>query len=459
MVPPMYNGSCAVPNLTTAQSAPLLHFESLLLQRAADIEAWFRRQWRQTAPPFYGSVDLRNAGFKLAPVDTNLFPAGFNNLNPDFDPLCVQAIQSAFERLMPSACGVLLIPESHTRNRFYLESVARLQDLIQKSGYNVAIGSLNPDLKDGETVLSDSGRQLKLRTIQRREDTVFVDGLTPCLILLNNDLSGGRPEILENLTQPVIPPLGMGWSDRLKTHHFAQYRNVAREFGELLGIDPWWVDPLFRNCGPINFRTRDGEERLANNVDVLLREIGAKYREYGVDMDPFVIVKADAGTYGMAVMTLTSGEEALNLNRNARKKMAVVKEGRQVDSVIVQEGVYTLERWTGNDAPAGTCGATAEPVVYMIDHFVVGGFYRVHETRSNQESLNAPGAHFKPLAFAGTGTYPEPASDPDAQPNRFYAYGVVARLALLAAAREIEFSRQIEHGLATVPPAMTATES
>jgi oxygen-independent coproporphyrinogen-3 oxidase len=28
-------------------------------------------------------VDLRNAGFKLAPVDTNLFPAGFNNLNLD----------------------------------------------------------------------------------------------------------------------------------------------------------------------------------------------------------------------------------------------------------------------------------------------------------------------------------------------------------------------------------------
>src|SRR6516164_6801865 len=80
----------AVPNLTTAQTAPLLRFESLLLQRAADIETWFRREWLKTAPPFYGSVDLRNAGFKLAPVDTNLFPAGFNNLNPAFAALCVQ---------------------------------------------------------------------------------------------------------------------------------------------------------------------------------------------------------------------------------------------------------------------------------------------------------------------------------------------------------------------------------
>lgn len=455
----MSNGSCAVPNLTTAQNAPLLHFESLLLQRAADIEAWFRGQWRQTAPPFYGSVDLRNAGFKLAPVDTNLFPAGFNNLNPDFDTLCVQAIQSAFERLMPSACGVLLVPESHTRNRFYLESVARLQDLIRKAGYNVATGSLSPGAKDGETVFLDSGRQLKLQPLQRSGDMVFVDGFTPCLVLLNNDLSGGRPEILENIAQPVTPPLGMGWSDRLKSHHFAQYRNVAREFGELLKIDPWWVDPLFRNCGSINFRTRDGEECLANHVDDLLQEVRVKYREYGVEMNPFVIVKADAGTYGMAVMTLTSGKEVLELNRNARKKMAAAKDGRQVDSVIIQEGVYTLEQWTGRDAPAGARGATAEPVVYMIDHYVVGGFYRVHETRNNQENLNAPGAHFKPLAFAGTGTYPDPTSDPDAQPNRFYAYGVVARLALLAAAREIQLSRKAENTPATVPPAMATTES
>jgi glutamate--cysteine ligase len=31
--------------------------------------------------------------------------------------------------------------------------------------------------------------------------------------------------------------------------------------------------------------------------------------------------------------------------------------------------------------------------------------------------------------------------DPDAAPNRFYAYGVVARLALLAASLELERSR------------------
>ena len=82
-----------VPHLTTALVGPLKYLETHLLARLPEIEHWFRQQWQSTTAPFYASVDLRNAGFKLAPVDTNLFPAGFNNLNPAFLPLCVQAMQ------------------------------------------------------------------------------------------------------------------------------------------------------------------------------------------------------------------------------------------------------------------------------------------------------------------------------------------------------------------------------
>jgi glutamate--cysteine ligase len=221
----------------------------------------------------------------------------------------------------------------------------------------------------------------------------------------------------------------VGWSNRLKSQHFAIYRDVAAEFGALLGIDPWWVDPLFRNCGKINFLKREGEDCLAANVELLLEDVRVKYEEYGVKEEPFLIVKADAGTYGMGVMTVRSVDDVRNLNRDARKKMAASKEGKEVTGAIIQEGVYTFERW-------GEEQATAEPVIYMIDHFVVGGFYRVHGGRSNQENLNAPGAQFRQIAFAEACMHPDCRQAPDARPNRFYAYGVVARLALLAAARE-----------------------
>ena len=139
----MNNWSC-VPHLTTAQTGPILALEAQLLERQSSIEAWFRQIWRDTPPPFYGSVDLRNSGFKLAPVDTNLFPAGFNNLDPSLLPLAVQALEQAAERTCPGAVGILLIPENHTRNRFYLRSVAALANIIRKAGYRVRIGSLNP---------------------------------------------------------------------------------------------------------------------------------------------------------------------------------------------------------------------------------------------------------------------------------------------------------------------------
>ena len=79
-----------------------------------------------------------------------------------------------------------------------------------------------------------------------------------------------------------------------------------------------------------------------------------------------------------------------------------------------------------------------EPVVYMVDRFVIGGFYRVHSAKGSDGVLNAPGMHFVPLAFEEGCNTPDHNATPEAQPNRFYAYGVVARLALLAASLELE---------------------
>ena len=58
-----------VPQLTTALTGPLLALEAKFLDATPDIERWLRGQWQEHTPPFYGSVDLRNSGFKLAPVD------------------------------------------------------------------------------------------------------------------------------------------------------------------------------------------------------------------------------------------------------------------------------------------------------------------------------------------------------------------------------------------------------
>ncbi|MFM8758358.1 MAG: glutamate--cysteine ligase, partial [Methylophilaceae bacterium] len=135
-----------VPHLTTALTGPLLALEKNILDHMAGIEHWFRVQWLEHESPFYASVDLRNAGFKLAPVDTNLFPGGFNNLNADFLPLCVQAATVAVEKICPEAHRLLIIPENHTRNTYYLRNVAALSNILRQAGLDVRIGSLNPEI-------------------------------------------------------------------------------------------------------------------------------------------------------------------------------------------------------------------------------------------------------------------------------------------------------------------------
>lgn len=418
-----------VPHLTTSLSGPLAELERVILARRPDIERWFRTQWLEHEAPFYSSVDLRNAGFKLAPVDLNLFPGGFNNLNPEFIPLCVHAAMSAVQKICPDSRRFLLMPENHTRNLHYLQNVAVLKRILEGAGLEVRIGSLIPDLAQPLDLETSAGERLRVEPIVRRGTRVGLDGFDPCAVLLNNDISAGIPAILQGIEQPVVPPLVAGWTTRRKSHHFQVYDRIAEAFASLIGIDPWLVNPAFSQCGKVNFAEKEGEECLAAKVEFVLGEVREKYAHYGIREAPFCIVKADAGTYGMGIMTVKSVDDVRNLNRKTRNKMATIKEGQPVHEVIIQEGVYTFE---------SVDGGVAEPVVYMVDQFVVGGFYRVHTERGIDENLNSPGARFEPLAFETDCHSPDCAGDPGDPPNRFYTYGVIARLAMLAAAVEVE---------------------
>ena len=424
-----------VPHLITALNGPINELEQRIIDSMPATERWFRLEWMEHTPPFYTSVDIRNAGFKIAPVDTNLYPGGWNNLTEAMLPLAVQAAQAAIEKICPEARNLLLIPENHTRNTFYLSNIAQLVRIFRMAGLNVRVGSINPDIKEPTRIdlpnFGGGGDSVLLEPVIRSERRIGLPDFDPCTVLINNDLSAGAPGILEDLhEQYVLPPVHAGWHVRLKSRHFACYEEVAKRFGKMLGIDPWLINPLFNHCGEVDFAEGAGMECLRSNVDALLTRIRRKYKEYGIAEKPFVIVKADNGTYGMGIMTVRDVSDLDALNRKTRNKMSVIKDGQNVNHVIIQEGVLTNER---------IHEAVAEPVVYMMDRYVVGGFYRVHAERGVDENLNAPGAQFVPLAFDESTHLPEPGVKPGASaPNRFYMYGVIARLAMLAASYELE---------------------
>jgi glutamate--cysteine ligase len=414
-----------VPHLITATNSPINELEQRILDSMPAIERWFRLEWMEHTPPFYSSVDVRNAGFKLAPVDTNLFPGGWHNLTPQMMPLAVQSAMASIEKICPEAKNLLVIPENQTRNPFYLSSVAQLQRIFNMAGLNVRIGSINPDIKVPTAVTLPGGEQLLLEPVIRKKGggrgRLGLKDFDPCTILLNNDLSAGAPGILEDLhEQYLLPPLHAGWSVRRKSNHFQSYEEVAKRFGKLLGIDPWLITPLFTQCGELNFDNPADLDTLSTQVDALLTKIRRKYKEYGINEKPFVVVKSNRSTYGMGITTV----------RDVRDLKAQLAPITATGEVIIQEGVATNERVNG---------AVAEPVVYMMDRYVVGGFYRIHAERGADENLAAPGASYVPLAFAESAQLPQPGQKPGVSvPNRFYMYGVIGRLAMLAASYEME---------------------
>jgi glutamate--cysteine ligase len=418
-----------VPHLVTALTGPINELEQRVLDSMPAIERWFRLEWMEHTPAFYCSVDVRNAGFKLAPVDTDLYPRGWHNLTPSMLPLAVQAAMAAIEKICPEARNLLIIPENDLRNTFYLSNLAQLRRVFHMAGLNVRIGSISPELKKATTLHLPDGEALTVEPVIRARGRLGVKDFDPCTILLNNDLVAGVPGILEDVNeQYLLPPLHASWSTRRRSTHFKTYEEVAKRFGKLIGVDAWLINPMYDRCGGIDLDTDDGLEALQARVDGLLAKVKKKYKEYGIKEKPFVVVKADNLGGNAGLMSVRDAKDVTALAKKARAVAGNPFQG--VQELILQEGVLTLERM--NDA-------VAEPVVYMMDRYVVGGFYRIHAERGIDEDLNAPGSSFVPLAFDQSTHLPQLGMRPGASaPNRFYMYGVIGRLAMLAASYELE---------------------
>ncbi|MFN3860020.1 MAG: glutamate--cysteine ligase [Roseateles sp.] len=409
-----------VPHLITALNGPINELEARILESMPATERWFRLEWMEHTPTFYASVDLRNAGFKLAPVDTNLFPSGFNHLTDDMLPQAVQAAMAAIEKICPEARNLLLIPEPGVRCSFYLEHLAVLVRIFTQAGLNVRLGGLDPAQKEPEELQLANGGTLLIEPLMRKRGRLMLKGFDPCTILLNSDLAGGTPPQLMGLhEQYLLPPLHAGWGVRRKSQHMRAYEEVAKRFAKLLGMDPWLITPMSTR---VDLQGKKGLEALQTAADAQLTKVRRKYKEYGINERPFVIIKSDVGSYGRGVMTVRDAKDIETLPSRLPENLGL--------EVIVQEGVPTHER---------VHQAVAEPVVCTMDRYVVGGYYRVHASRGIDENLNAPGASYVPLAFADSLHLPRPGEKPGVSaPNRFYMYGVIGRLAMLAASYELE---------------------
>jgi glutamate--cysteine ligase len=409
------------------------HVASAVFAKRDLVSSWFQKKFEQYPSAFYCSIDIRDSGEKIAPVDCNLFPAGFNNIcevDLEFAPSIFRSqIEKMATRL---GCAVpakiLIIPENHTENKFYLENLHHLKSILEEAGFEIAFGRYGEDpntyeLKTAsEKLIAEYPLQLDGKTVK------LAHGFVPGWILLNNDFSAGYPSLLDGVTQPVVPSHKLGWHSRKKSTHFHYYNQVAAELAEVIHIDPWLIQIESEAVDHVNFGEDQGIDRVIEVADRMLKSIASKYALHGIQEKPALFIKNDSGTYGIGIMVIHSAEELRTMNRRTKNKMSMGKNKSQISQVLVQEGVPTT---------LTTDGSTSEPVIYMMGEELIGGFIRANSERDSMDNLNSQGMFFKKLCFKDLSDCLMNGNQEEL-PLLEAVYGIIGKLSALAAAMELK---------------------
>lgn len=404
-----------------------------LIEKQTQIQEWLGHYLEQAAPPFYCSIDLRDSAYKIVPVDSNVYPAGFNNICPDdlvvAPSLIRKAVdQAARSRGLPAVKKILVLPESHTSNHYYIQNIKTLLHLTNVAGFEVCLGWMEPG-QSPITLAAQDGSTLRAFPFELNGGKLSVkqDGVdfVPDVILLNNDFSSGYPEILDDVKQPILPCHQYGWHTRRKIHFFDTYNKLAQEFAGIVSLDPWHFQIDTRSVNGVNFNEDVGIENVAQVTDEQLQTLREQYTQRGISTSPFVFVKNSAGTYGMGVFVTHSGDEVRQVNRREKNKMSFGKNKLPIDSVIVQEGIPTVLHVEG---------LVSEPVIYLIGEELLGGFYRANELKSDSDNLNSKGMVFKKFCMSDLH---RPASYGPV-PTDELVYGTIAKISAVATGLELK---------------------
>ncbi len=406
------------------------HLHDQICRNHGEVMKWFQSWAKQLSYPIYSSYDIRDSGYKVTNVDANIYPAGFNNICPTDKETSIDLFKRYINVHYPTNVKkILLITEEHTKNLYYLENVGTIHDLLTEGGFEVRL-AFPHDLPEVLNLESVTGRKLQFGS--GYHESAWVKDFGPDLIISNNDFSQSLEEWGAQLQTPMNPPRELGWYQRKKSRYFKNYNRLASELSEIIKVDPFLMRVETEEFLEFDINSDISRDQLAGQVDQFLNGLKTKYQQEKIAQEPFCFVKNNSGTYGLGVIKVNSGKEVKEWTYNARKKMKAAKGGKQIEQVIIQEGIPSV---VTDDK------ASAEPVIYMIGCDLAGGFLRTHAEKSSTESLNSPGAVYKRLCVTDLAT--ERQNCPDEN-----VYGWSAKLGLLAIGLEaqdmnIEFKKYV----------------
>ena len=394
-------------------------FDKFVTQNWNMLNEYIDSKMLQVTVPFYSSIDIRESKSKYAPIDNNMYPAGFNNLCSLDQEESIPNFKESILKLGNNIQNVCILTESHTKNTFYLDNLFYLRKIIIEAGFNVRLISPDQNLfRENEhfiSLLSHSKFEIIIEKCIVKDDLIILsqNQSTPIdLLLINNDQSIPLDIDWQKIKTIMAPTPFAGWFNRHKIKHFEYYKNVASAFCHEFSISPDLIQAKFRSLNNIDFSNKDGLQTLAQKVNSLKDEISPEQK---------IFIKASKGTYGMGINVVSSGDDILNMNRKTRNKLNIGKNNIKFTDIIIQEGIQTVIQY--DNMPA-------EITLYLVGGKSIGGFMRVNSQKSPDDNLNSRGMVFKKFCIS------EIRQNQDHKAKEA-VYTIIARLSVLASGHEI----------------------
>ena len=142
----------------------MIQFEQIheaIIENNSNLKNWYSKKREELPIPVYTSVDVRDSGPKVASVDANIYPAGFNNIC-DTDR---ENAPPVIEKYLKGVYGdkpkkIILVTEEHTNNAYYWQNVFSLKSMIESAGYELEVAF--PREMESMTMTTANGQSLQV---------------------------------------------------------------------------------------------------------------------------------------------------------------------------------------------------------------------------------------------------------------------------------------------------------
>ncbi len=365
---------------------------SSIKKNSYEVSGWFEKHLKRIPVPLLASVVIKDSGFKTTISDVQFFPTGLNHVAKADLRNAPQLIKKYFKKYhsdIEKLKKILLLATVRHSNPFYYEHLFTLIQLLKKSNLKVELGTLET-LDAPSKIKTPSKKTLKIFPVTFAGDKIRVGKFDPDFVLLTDPFTSDLTLKLSNLKQPLNPPYKVLSYMHKRSDSLNIFNTLAKDFSDLIGIDPWLISTQFHVDTHVNFEEKSGVEKIATSTNILLQNLEQKYREYKVAQRPAVQIVNNRGTYGMGILSIRSPKELSELYFKKKAKKINGKSQSVINEVLIQEAVPVrplFNKFVG------------ETVAYLLGNEITGGYIKTYTDKTAKNILSSREFLFQPVVM------------------------------------------------------------